>query len=161
MLGAVKTNIGHLESAAGVAGVIKVMLSFEHERIPKNLHFRNLNPRISLDGTPFTVPTETVPWKRGDKRRVAGVSSFGFSGTNAHVILEEAPPDVGISAAASRPVPRSLPLILSGLNSAATSAQAARLAEHIEGEPKLRVLDLAYSLATTRTHISQFAERLS
>jgi acyl transferase domain-containing protein len=152
VLGAVKTNIGHLESAAGVAGVIKVMLSFEHERIPKNLHFRNLNPRISLDGTPFTVPTETVPWKRGDKRRVAGVSSFGFSGTNAHVILEEAPPDVGISAAASRPVPRSLPLILSGLNSAATSAQAARLAEHIEGEPKLRVLDLAYSLATTRTH---------
>ncbi|HRI66025.1 MAG TPA: type I polyketide synthase [Polyangium sp.] len=91
VLGAVKTNIGHLEGAAGAAGIMKILLSFEHERIPKNLHFRRLNPRISFDGTPFVVPTESMVWQRGDKPRRAGVSSFGISGTNAHIILEEPP----------------------------------------------------------------------
>lgn len=91
ILGAVKTNIGHLEGAAGVAGLIKVLLALDHEKIPKNLHFRRLNPRISLDDTPFVIPTESVPWMRSDKPRCAGVSSFGISGTNAHIIVEEAP----------------------------------------------------------------------
>ncbi|XXY19856.1 type I polyketide synthase [Sorangium sp. So ce216] len=91
-LGALKTNLGHPEAAAGVAGLIKVVLALQHEAIPRNLHFTTLNPRISLEGTPFTIPTETVSWKAGDKRRIAGVSAFGLSGTNAHVIVEEAPP---------------------------------------------------------------------
>lgn len=91
VLGAVKTNIGHLESAAGVAGLIKIIQSFRHEVVPANLHFRALNPRISMDGTPFAIPAEPRPWPRGNKRRRAGVSSFGMSGTNAHIILEEAP----------------------------------------------------------------------
>lgn len=90
VLGAVKTNVGHLEAAAGVAGLIKAVLALEHEVIPGNLHFRRLNPRISL-GAPFVIPTAPVPWPRGTRRRLAGVSAFGISGTNAHVILEEAP----------------------------------------------------------------------
>jgi len=91
VLGAVKTNIGHLEGAAGVAGIIKVALALEHEKIPKNLHFRHLNPRISLTNTPLVVPSAAIAWPRSDKKRFAGVSSFGISGTNAHIIMEEAP----------------------------------------------------------------------
>ncbi|MFB9905678.1 SDR family NAD(P)-dependent oxidoreductase [Allokutzneria oryzae] len=88
VLGAVKTNIGHLEAAAGVAGVIKAVLAMRRELIPANLHMRTLNPRIDLTGTALTIPTEPVPWTTG---KLAGVSSFGISGTNAHVILAEAP----------------------------------------------------------------------
>jgi acyl transferase domain-containing protein len=90
-LGAVKTNVGHLEAAAGIAGLMKVALSLEHQEIPKNLHFEKLNPHISLAGTRFFLPTSNAPWPRGEGPRFAGVSSFGFSGTNAHIILEESP----------------------------------------------------------------------
>ncbi len=90
-LGAVKTNIGHLEAAAGIAGLIKAVLCLEHEDIPPSLHFTTLNPHLALEGTPFVIPTEVRPWPRGPERRYAGVSSFGFGGTNAHVVLEEAP----------------------------------------------------------------------
>jgi acyl transferase domain-containing protein len=90
-VGSVKTNIGHLEAAAGVAGIIKVALALRHQTIPRHLHFRTLNPRISLEGTPFVIPADGLPWKSGGAPRLAGVSSFGISGTNAHVILEEAP----------------------------------------------------------------------
>ncbi|WP_437775823.1 type I polyketide synthase [Sorangium sp. So ce1097] len=99
VLGAVKTNIGHLEAAAGIAGVIKAVLALQREQIPANLHFRALNPRISLEKTPFVVPAEPVAWRPGAKRRLAGVSSFGMSGTNAHAVLEEAPrPPAGAAA---------------------------------------------------------------
>lgn len=88
-LGAVKTNIGHLSASAGVAGFIKALQCIRHQTIPPNLHFRTLNPRISMEGTPFVIPTEKSAWKSNGKPRRAGVSSFGMSGTNAHVILEE------------------------------------------------------------------------
>jgi acyl transferase domain-containing protein len=91
VLGAVKTNFGHLEAAAGVAGVIKAILALEHEQIPPNLHFAELNPLISLEGTRLQIPTALRAWPRGVAGRFAGVSSFGFGGTNAHVVLEEAP----------------------------------------------------------------------
>ncbi len=91
ILGAVKSNIGHLEGAAGISGLVKAVLCLRNGAIPKNLHFKTLNPRISLEGTPFVIPTETIPWKSSGKPRRAGVSSFGISGTNAHVILEEVP----------------------------------------------------------------------
>jgi len=91
MLGSVKTNIGHLEAAAGVAGLIKAVLALEHEQIPANLHFTRANPHLSLDETPFIVPTEVAAWPRGSTGRFAGVSGFGFGGTNAHIVLEEAP----------------------------------------------------------------------
>jgi acyl transferase domain-containing protein len=79
-IGSVKTNIGHLESAAGIAGLIKVVLALEHRQIPANLHFEELNPEISLAGTPLRIPTTLQPWL-AEEPRVAGVSSFGFGGT--------------------------------------------------------------------------------
>ncbi len=90
-VGSVKTNIGHLEAAAGIAGVIKTVLALHHEVIPPHLHLKRLNEQIELAGTPLYVPTRAVPWPRTAVPRRAGVSSFGFGGTNAHVILEEAP----------------------------------------------------------------------
>ena len=91
-LGAVKTNIGHLEGAAGIAGLIKAVLCLQHRRIPKNLHFTALNPHITLAGTPLAIPAGTVEWAGDGQPRVAAVSSFGFGGTNAHVVVEEASP---------------------------------------------------------------------
>ncbi len=148
VLGAVKTNVGHLEAAAGVAGLMKAVLALEHERIPANLHFRQLNPHLSLDGTPFVVPTEEVPWRRDGKRRIAGVSSFGISGTNAHVVLEESPAAEPREAAP----PRSAELVvLSARSEAALNTAAARLREHLESHPELGLGDVAFSLARTRS----------
>ena len=91
VVGSVKTNIGHLEAAAGVAGVIKVALSLRHQQIPPHLHFDTPSPHVPWDELPVSIPTEPTPWSSNDGQRVAGISSFGFSGTNAHVILQEAP----------------------------------------------------------------------
>ncbi|WP_051317073.1 type I polyketide synthase [Ectobacillus panaciterrae] len=90
-IGSVKTNIGHLEAAAGIAGLIKVVLSLTNEEIPPHLHFEKLNPHISLADSKLFIPTSLQRWPSGKIRRFAGVSSFGFGGTNAHVVLEEAP----------------------------------------------------------------------
>ncbi len=89
IIGSVKTNIGHLEAAAGIAGLIKVVLAMQHGEIPPNLHFHQPNPRINWDKLPISIPTERTAWPTGD--RIAGISSFGFSGTNSHVVLESAP----------------------------------------------------------------------
>jgi amino acid adenylation domain-containing protein/thioester reductase-like protein len=88
-VGAVKTNVGHLEAAAGIAGLIKVVLALQHEEIPANLHFEELNPYIELDGSTLNIATTPQPWLGGDGIRYAGVSSFGFGGTNAHVVLSD------------------------------------------------------------------------
>jgi acyl transferase domain-containing protein len=90
-IGSIKPSIGHLEAAAGMSALIKIVLSLQHEEIPPHLHFNELNPFVSLKNTPLSIPTELQKWPRGEKRRLAGVSAFGFGGTNAHVILEEAP----------------------------------------------------------------------
>lgn len=106
VLGAVKTNLGHLEAAAGIAGLMKAALALKHEEIPPNLHFETLNPNISLAGTRFHLPLSRTPWKCAETPRFAGISSFGFSGTNAHVILEEAPrvpPRPSVPELANRP----------------------------------------------------------
>jgi acyl transferase domain-containing protein len=91
IVGSVKTNAGHLESAAGIAGLIKVILSMRAQRIPPHLHFQALNPHIQWGNVPIVIPTEGLDWSPNGHPRIAGVSAFGFSGTNAHVILEEAP----------------------------------------------------------------------
>lgn len=90
-LGSVKTNIGHLEAAAGVAGLIKVILALQHEEIPPHLHLEKVNPYIDLEGSPLEIATHNYPWLRDKQPRLAGVSSFGFGGTNAHVVVSEAP----------------------------------------------------------------------
>ena len=91
-IGSVKTNIGHLEAAAGIAGVCKVILALQRQEIPPHLHLQTGNPRIDWASLPITVPVGRTPWPEIDGRWLAGVSSFGFSGCNAHVILEAAPP---------------------------------------------------------------------
>jgi epothilone polyketide synthase D len=150
VLGAVKTNVGHLESAAGMASLIKAVQALRHEVIPGNRHFRVLNPRISFDGTPFVLPTEDVAFIRNDKRRIVGVSGFGISGTNAHVVLEEAPvvPPVPNVPERSAEI-----LVLSAKSRAALLAAAGRLSEHLSSRPELGLGDVAFSLATTRTHL--------
>ncbi len=149
ILGAVKTNIGHLEAAAGVAGLIKAVLALEHEAIPPNLHFRRLNPRILLDGTPLTIPTATVSWKREIKPRFAGVSGFGISGTNAHVVLEEAP----VTTASPREEAPIYLLPLSAKSPEALLALARSYAEHLAAAGHDAPLsDLAYTASVRRMH---------
>jgi acyl transferase domain-containing protein len=97
-IGSVKTNVGHLEAAAGVAGLIKLALSLENEELPPHLHLRQVNPHIELERLPIQVLTERTPWPRGARERFAGVSSFGFGGTNAHVVLGEGPRPAAPSA---------------------------------------------------------------
>ncbi|MFO1456197.1 MAG: SDR family NAD(P)-dependent oxidoreductase [Steroidobacteraceae bacterium] len=102
-IGAVKTNIGHLEAAAGLASLVKVVLALQNRTIPAHLHFREASPHIPWAQLPFKVPTALTPWEPVDGRRIAGISSFGFSGTNAHVIVEEAPPRPPMLGATRRP----------------------------------------------------------
>jgi amino acid adenylation domain-containing protein len=122
-IGSVKTNIGHLESAAGVASLIKVILALRHERLPASLHFDRPNPHIDWSNIPFEVVGEAREWKRGAKPRIAGISSFGFSGTNAHLIVEEAPYDETMLESRREPPIYVIPL------SARTDAALAELAE--------------------------------
>ncbi len=104
VVGSVKTNIGHLEAAAGIAGLIKVVLALRRQEIPPHLHFTSGNPHIDWATWPVTVPTSVVPWAPIGGRRLAGVSSFGFSGTNAHAIVEQAPPAADDAPASDRPL---------------------------------------------------------
>ncbi|WP_437309430.1 type I polyketide synthase [Sorangium sp. So ce388] len=163
VLGSVKTNFGHLEAAAGIAGLMKAVLSLHHERIPRQLHFRALNPRISLEGTPFVVASEDVAWPRGERPRRAGVSSFGLSGTNAHVIVEEAPRPEGANGAPAlasvseieRPVHV---LALSGRSEGALEALRGRYVEQLRSQESEEVGDLCYTAGACRSH---FEERLA
>ena len=148
LLGAVKTNIGHLEGAAGVAGVIKAALVLAREQIPQNLHLRTLNAHIELDGSSLALATEASEWPRGDKPRFAGTSGFGLSGTNVHVVLQEAPVGVSKPAAPARPAEL---VVLAGRTEAALHAQAARLRQHLQAHGEATLGDLAHSLATTRS----------
>jgi len=166
MIGSVKTNIGHLEAAAGVAGVIKVAMALQHRTIPPHLHLKQRNHLIAWDEMPITVPTVPTPWPAaGDRPRRASVSSFGFSGTNAHVVLEQAPPApirAELPSPPVRPGPvegpaRTAPglFVLSAQTPAALEAAARRLADAAGSAP----LDqIAATLALGR---SPFVERLA
>ncbi|HEY3998699.1 MAG TPA: SDR family NAD(P)-dependent oxidoreductase, partial [Candidatus Xenobia bacterium] len=155
LLGTVKTNIGHSEAAAGIAGLIKVALCLQHERIPRHLHLKTLNPRIDFTGTPFRIPVQAQPWPRGEQPRVAGVSSFGVSGTNAHVILEEAPLEAVTSTAATRPLHL---LALSARDEGALNAQASQYARFLPAHADLSLLDVCHTAGVGRTH---FRHRLA
>jgi len=144
-LGAVKTNIGHLDTAAGVAGLIKTILALEHKQIPPSLNFQLPNPRINFDGGPFYVNTALTEWETFGHPRRAGVSSFGIGGTNAHIIIEEAP--------APKPVCGSRPwqlLLLSAKTESALDEMTSRLAERFEQQPSLSLADAAYTLQVGR-----------
>ena len=148
ILGSVKGNIGHLESASGVAGLIKTVLAFEKEELPPTLHFKTPNPACELETSPFRVLNELCPWPRGDRPRRAGVSSFGMGGTNAHVVLEEAPAIESGGAARAMQL-----LVLSARSSQTLETMALNLAQHLERHPALELADVAFTLQVGRqTH---------
>ena len=162
LIGSAKTNIGHLEAAAGVAGVLKVVLSLEHQELPKHLHFRNPSPHIPWDRLPVRVVEETVAWEHGDRPRIAGVSSFGFSGTNAHIIIEEAP--TLSTAAPGAPTPaepsddhRFMVLPLSARTPAALVQTAANYRNWLSEHPEARLADVCLTAGAGRAHFEQRA----
>lgn len=150
VVGSVKTNLGHLESASGVAGLIKVVLALQHREIPPHLHFGRLTPRVSLRGPAPRVPTATMPWP-GGAVRIAGVSSFGFSGTNAHVLVEAAParPEPARSGS-DRPVHV---LALSAGSAPALDELAGRYAERLDGTTGESLADVCFTAAVGRAHL--------
>ena len=154
-LGSVKTNIGHLESAAGIAGLIKVVLALQHREIPANLHLKKLNPYIRLKKTSLKIPTEKQPWNVAGKR-IAGISSFGFGGTNAHVVVEEAITPVPTTETRSeRPLQI---LTLSAKSDRALTQLAQRYGNFLESQPEVPLTDICYTANTGRAH---FERRLS
>jgi acyl transferase domain-containing protein len=144
-LGSVKASIGHLDTAAGIAGFIKTVLALEHRTIPASLHFTEPNPKLELDRTPFYVPSRAAPWEVGGAPRRAGVSSFGIGGTNAHVVLEEAPD----RAASGQARPFHL-MAVSAPTATGLAATASRHAEHLESHPGIEIADVAYTLLVGR-----------
>ena len=131
-IGSLKSNIGHLDAAAGVAGIIKAALSLHHGQIPPSLNFRKPNPQIDFAASPFFVNTELRAWPRSTQPRRAAVSAFGLGGTNAHVILEEAP----LPRARPQPATRARQVItLSAKSSSALDRMGVDLAAHLEEHP--------------------------
>ncbi|WP_437786876.1 type I polyketide synthase [Sorangium sp. So ce1097] len=149
-LGAVKANIGHTEAAAGMAGLIKLVLSLKHRVIPPVAHFRKLNPHISLEGTPFIIPTSAQPWSSDGTARVGGVSSFAFGGTNTHIVVEEAPPPEPSPSGGTLWTRHLLPL--SARREQALREMARRYAKHLADHPGLSFSDVCYTAATGRVH---------
>ncbi len=151
MIGSVKTNVGHLEAAAGISGLIKVVLALEHREIPKHLNFRQPSPHIPWDRLQVKVTSEREGWIPLSGKRIAGVSSFGFSGTNAHVILEEAP----IATAKTVSIDRPLHLLTI---SASTEAGLLQLAEsysrELESADSNAIADICHTANVGRTHLS-------
>lgn len=152
-LGSVKTNIGHLEAAAGIAGLIKAVLALQHEMIPPHLHFQALNPHISLSKTRFAIPTTDQSWPVDDQARYAAVSSFGFGGTNGQVILKEAPPQAEVQAPdeeTSVGRPYLLPL---SARSPEALQDLARTYQTFLADTELSLSDICYSASLRRSHL--------
>jgi acyl transferase domain-containing protein/acyl-CoA synthetase (AMP-forming)/AMP-acid ligase II/pimeloyl-ACP methyl ester carboxylesterase len=166
-LGSVKTNIGHLEAAAGIAGLIKTVLCLQREAIPPHLHFENLNSHIDVQATPLNIPTQIQSWTKKDRSRIAGVSSFGFGGTNAHVILKE----IGLETECGNTLSKRLIgtkacyperavqiLTLSAKSESALTELAARYFNYLKINPEISLADLCFTANTGRSH---FEHRLS
>lgn len=155
LVGSAKTNVGHLEAAAGMVSLIKVALALHHEEIPAHLHLRDPHPDSDLEALPIEVPTVAVPWKRGERPRFAGASAFGFGGANAHVVLREAPLQAQAEATLDRP--RHV-VALSAKSNAALRQLAARLAHRLAGARGESLGDIAFSANAGRSH---FAHRIA
>ena len=149
-IGSVKTNIGHLESAAGIAGLIKLVLALQHQKIPKQLHYQTPNPHIDWDNLPIKVVDTEKPWPRGEKRRLAGVSAFGFSGTNAHIIVEESPV-LNVEASLSEPC---YLLVLSAKSDIALNALKQRYLDYLTAHPDVDMASVCYTAAVGRQHFN-------
>ncbi|MCB8954545.1 MAG: type I polyketide synthase [Ardenticatenales bacterium] len=149
IVGSVKTNIGHLEAAAGIAGVIKTVLSLRHQTIPPHLHFHNPNPHIPWQSMNLQVPAASIPWPLIDGRRIGNVSSFGLSGINAHIVLEEAPPASPAPTGEQRPLHI---LTLSARSWPALSDLVDRYKNHLAAHPDQPFGDVCFSANTGRAH---------
>ena len=154
-LGSVKTNIGHTLTAAGVASVAKVLLALRQRTIPPSLHVATPNPRLNLENSPFYVPARAVPWRAEGPRRAA-VSSFGFSGTNAHLVIEEAPAARDVATAKDAPNAPAL-LLFSAANPAALRRLAGNLAEWLADHPDAALADLRRTLNAGRAFLGERA----
>ncbi|MCP6757197.1 MAG: type I polyketide synthase [Fischerella sp. CENA71] len=149
-IGSVKTNIGHLEAAAGIASMIKVILSLQHREIPPHLHLKQLNPYISLEGTPFFIPTESQPWSTATKRCFAGVSSFSFGGSNCHVILEEA---AAVTITTDSEIERPLHILtISARSEKALLELAQSYASFLALHPSISLASVCFTANTGRSH---------
>jgi acyl transferase domain-containing protein/thioesterase domain-containing protein/acyl carrier protein len=148
-IGSVKTNIGHLDTAAGVASLIKASLAAKHGQIPPSLGYEKPNPTIEFDSSPFRVASELTEWKASVRR--AAVNSLGVGGTNAFAIVEE-PPAAKATGASKRPYDL---LVLSARNRSSLDASSARLADRLEEDPSLPLPDVAYTLFEGRRHFSR------
>ena len=150
-IGSVKTNIGHLDAAAGVAGLIKTILALKHQQIPPSLNFETPNPECDFENSPFYVNTQLKEWESQGSPRRAGVSSFGMGGTNAHVILEEWNP---FPPLAGRKQQQQL-LLLSAKTPTALETVTINLANHLKAHPELNLADVAYTLTVGRKAFEQ------
>jgi acyl transferase domain-containing protein len=147
-IGSVKSNIGHLDAAAGIAGLIKTSLALQNARIPASLHYTQPNPKISFADTPFYVNARLADWPKGETPRRAGVSSFGSGGTNAHVVLEEAP-----ERQASGPARAEQLFLISARSKTALDQAARNMAAHLaSSDSALNLADAAFTLQTGRRH---------
>ncbi|MUH00293.1 acyltransferase domain-containing protein [Scytonema sp. UIC 10036] len=155
IIGSVKTNIGHLESAAGVAGLIKVILALQNQEIPPHLHLKNPNPHIRWAELPVVVPTERMPWTAVHGPRIAGLSGFGVSGTNAHIVIEEAPKRQIESVKQERPLHL---LSLSAKNEEALQELVSDFYTTLKANPNLNLADVCFTANTGR---SVFDHRLA
>lgn len=144
-IGSLKANLGHLDAAAGVAGLIKTVLALRHRELPPQLNFRAPNPQLQLESSPFRVATSVEPWQRGATPRRAGVSSFGIGGTNAHVVLEEAPAPLPSVSVRSHQL-----LVLSARSAAALDVATANLSEFLRTADAPPLADVAYTLQVGR-----------
>ncbi|HKS08546.1 MAG TPA: MupA/Atu3671 family FMN-dependent luciferase-like monooxygenase, partial [Pyrinomonadaceae bacterium] len=144
-IGSVKTNIGHLDAAAGVASLIKTVLALEHKEIPPSLNFEQPNPNIDFANSPFFVNTELRRWETNGMARRAGVSSFGIGGTNAHVVLEEAPASESFESSSSPQL-----LVLSARTQNALVQASTNLAAYLAEHQELDLGDVAYTLSAGR-----------
>ena len=150
-LGSLKTNIGHLEAAAGIAGLIKTVLCLQQEAIPPNLHFNKLNPLIDLENTAIAIPTQLQPWKSADNPRLAGVSSFGFGGTNAHIVLQNSELPVPNSEFQDRPLHL---LTLSAKSEPALNDLVLQYKDYLDANPEVTLADICSTANTGRTHFN-------
>jgi acyl transferase domain-containing protein len=156
LIGSVKTNLGHLEAAAGVAGLIKLVLSMRHGEIPPHLHLNRPNPLVAWDEIPIRVPTGGVPWPDNQARRCGGVSSFGFSGTNGHVIVERSTADEDSSRRVE--YGRSFGLLaISGRTESALDEQIDRFIDYFTAHPDAGLEDVCYTACAGRTHFGHRA----
>ncbi|MFI6231772.1 type I polyketide synthase, partial [Micromonospora echinospora] len=151
LLGSIKSNLGHTQAAAGVAGVIKMVLAMRHGVVPATLHVDEPSPHVDWSAGAVTLATEATPWPAVNRPRRAAVSSFGVSGTNAHVIIEQPPVETGTSQAGDAPAPVApLPVLVSARSAAALAGQADRWVRWLAAHEELRPVDVAWSSVTTR-----------